>query len=69
MENLERLLQANIAKMNILEAELEHTQKVLVNMFSSSQSNKTKSIKIIEKNFKDMRELFDNVIRELYQKD
>lgn len=67
MEKLEKLLQANIAKMNILEAELQSTQEVLVSMFSTNKEKMQQSLNSIRGNFDRMRDAFDDVIKELYK--
>lgn len=65
MEKLEKLLQVNIAKMNILEAELQNTQEILVNIFSTTSEQAQKLIKQIQGNFSRMRDAFDDVIKKL----
>lgn len=65
MEKLEKLLQANIAKMNILEAELQNTQEFLASTFSTTREQSQKLIKQIRGNFSRMRDAFDDVIKKL----
>ena len=65
MEKLEKLLQANIAKMNILEAELQNTQEILASIFSTTREQAQKSINTIRSNFSRMRDAFDDVIKKL----
>ena len=65
MEKLEKLLQANIAKMNILEAELQNTQEILASMFSTTREQSQKLIKQIQGNFSRMRDVFDDVIKKI----
>lgn len=65
MEKLEKLLQINIAKMNILEAELQNTQEILASIFSTTREQSHKLIKQIQGNFSRMRDVFDDVIKKL----
>lgn len=67
MEKLEKLLQANIAKMNILEAELQNTQEILASIFSTTREQEQKAINTIRGNFSRMRDAFDDVIKKLYK--
>lgn len=66
MDDLKKLLRANIAKMNILEAELENTQALLVNIYSCGRKN-GEALNKVRNNFKNMRELFDGEIKRIYQ--
>lgn len=65
MEKLEKLLQANIAKMNILEAELQNTQEILASIYSTTREQSQKLIKQIQGNFSRMRDTFDDFIKNL----
>ncbi len=67
-KELAEMINLCIAKMNVLEAELEQTQLFLVSMFVP-RDKQQKSISGVQDNFKKMRDYFEDVIKKVKEEE
>ena len=67
-KELAKMINLCIAKMNILEAEMEQTQLFLVRMFVP-RDKQQKTISGVQDNFKKMRDYFEDVVKKLQEEE
>lgn len=67
-KELAKMINLCIAKMNVLEAEMEQTQNLLISMFVPREKQQ-KHLKNIENNFKQMRDYFEDVVKKIQEEE
>lgn len=67
-KELAKMINLCIAKMNMLEAEMEQTQLFLVSMFVP-RDKQQKPISRVQDNFKKMRDYFEDVVKKLQEEE
>lgn len=67
-KELAKMIDLCIAKMSVLEAEMEQTQSLLVSMFVP-RDKQQKYLKNIEINFKQMRDYFEDVVKKIREEE
>ena len=67
-KELAKMINLCIAKMNVLEAEMEQTQLLLISMFVSREKQQ-KHLKDVKNNFAQMRDYFEDVVKKIQEEE
>ena len=67
-KELAKMINLCIAKMNVLEVEMEQTQNLLISMFVPREKQQ-KHLKDVQNNFAQMRDYFEDVVKKIQEEE
>lgn len=67
-KELAKMINLCIAKMNVLEVEMEQTQNLLIRMFVPREKQQ-KPLKDVKNNFAQMRDYFEDVVKKIQEEE